>query len=198
MLHSIDHFIGSSIMSLQTGASLATIDSAIIDPRKLAVAAFRVHGNRLSHQESVLHPEDIREISDIGLIVDGDQALMPLDGLVRLKEVVDFGFVLEGLRVESEAGKLLGKVQSYAVDPDSFLIHQLYTKPSLLRSIVTTGLVIHRKQVVSINNHRIVVKDPSIPAQQPATEHTHSFVNPFRSPLPTPPEGNATSTLSEI
>lgn len=190
MLHSIDHFIGSSIMSLQTGTLLATVESTIIDPRKLKVVAFRVQGNRLSHQESVLHPEDIREISDIGLIVDGDEALMPLDGLVRLKEVVDFDFSLDGLRVESESGKLLGKVQGYAIDPDSFLVHQLYAKPSLLRSIITTGLTIHRNQIVSINNQRIVVKDPTVLAEQPEAERTRNFINPFRNPLPAPPEGN--------
>ena len=192
MLHSIDHFIGSSIMSLQTGTPLAVVQSAIIDPRKLKGVAFRVQGNRLSHQDSVLHPEDIREISDIGLIVDGDDALMPIEGLVRLKEVVDFDFSLDGLRVESEAGKLLGKIESYAVDPGSFLIHQLYTKPSFLRSIITTGLVVHRSQIASINNQRIVVKDPTISIKQVESEQKSNFMNPFRSPLPTPPEGNAT------
>lgn len=193
MLHSMDHLIGSSIMSLQTGTPLAIVDSAIIDPRKLKVVAFRVQGTRLSHQESVLHPEDIREVSDIGLIVDGDEALMPLDGLVRLKEVVDFDFSLDGLRVENESGRLLGKIQGYAVDPDSFLIHQLYTKPSLLRSIITTGLTIHRSQIVSINNERMIIKDPTIPVKQPEAAPAQNFVNPFRNPLPTPPEGSVTS-----
>lgn len=189
MLLPINRLVGIRIMSLQTGMPLATTSHAIIDPRKLKIIAFRLQGARLSHQESVLHPEDIREISDIGLIVDGDESLMPIDDLVRLKEVIDFQFELDNLRVENEKGKLLGKVTGYAVDQDSFIVQQIYTKPSLLRSVVTVGLTIHRNQIVSINNQRIVVKDPTIPAkEQPEKLSAKNFVNPFKNPLPAPPE----------
>ena len=190
MLMPIKRLIDAPIMSLQTGMPLAKTISVIIDPRKLQIAALRVHGNRLSHQESVLHPADVREISDIGLIVDGDESLMPLDDLVRLKEVIDFKFELLGIRVENEKGRLLGKVSDFAIDPDSFLIQQLYTKPSLLKSIVTTSLTINRSQVVNVNNQRIVVKDPTVPAKEDRVELAQSFINPFRNPLPTPPESS--------
>lgn len=190
MLMPIKRLIDAPIMSLQTGMPLAKTISVIIDPRKLQIAALRVHGNRLSHQESVLHPADVREISDIGLIVDGDESLMPLDDLVRLKEVIDFKFELLGIRVENEKGRLLGKVSDFAIDPDSFLIQQLYTKPSLLKSIVTTSLTINRSQVVNVNNQRIVVKDPTVPAKEEHVELAQSFINPFRNPLPTPPKSS--------
>jgi hypothetical protein len=168
---------------------LASTGEPIIDPRKLKIVAFRVRGNRLSHQESVLHPQDIREISEIGIIVDSDRSLMQLEDLVRLKEVIGFNFKLDNIRVENEKGRLLGRVSSYAVDQESFFVQQLYTKPSLLRSIVTTGLTIHRTQISSINNHRIVVKDPTVPAKLESSKApSPSFVNPFRAPMPTPPE----------
>lgn len=189
MLLPIHRLIDSPIMSLQTGMTLATIGHPVVDPRQLKVVAFHVNGSRLSHTKSVLHPEDIREISDIGVIVDSDESLMPLDDLVRLKEVVEFGFQLDHIRVETEQGKLLGHVTNYAIDPESYFVQQLYTKPSLLRSITTTGLTIHRKQIASINNHRLVVKDPTVPAEkEPLLEQARNFVNPFRSPVPTPPE----------
>ena len=190
MLLPIHRLLKMPVMSLQTGVQLATTASVIIDPRKLQIVAFRVHGSRLSHENSVLHPEDIREISEIGLIVDDDSALMSTDGLVRLQEVIDFKFDLDGPRAENENGKFIGKVSSYAVDQDSLIVQQLYTKPSTLRSIVATGLTIHRKQIVSINNQRIVVKDPTVPVDEEKQLTRSGFINPFRStnPLTTPPK----------
>lgn len=190
MLMPINRLIEAPIMSLQTGTPLAKTLSVIVDPRQLKIAALRVQGNRLSHSQSVLHPEDIREISDIGLIVDGDDSLMPLDDLVRLKEIIDFNFELLGIRVEDEKGHLLGHVKDFALDADSFFIQQLYTKPSLLKSIVSTGLTINRSQILSINNKRIVVKDQTVPAKDERVELAQSFINPFRTPVPSGPDNS--------
>lgn len=190
MLLPIKRLLDTPIMSLQTGMPLAKTLSVIIDPRKLQIVALRVQGNRLSHTESVLHTEDVREISDIGLIVDGDDSLMPLDDLVRLKEIIGFNFELLGIRVEDEKGRMLGKVGDFAIDPESFFVQQLYTKPSILKSIVSTGLTINRTQIASINNQRIVVKDPTVPAKEERIELAQSFINPFRNPMPSPPENS--------
>lgn len=189
MLIPINRLIGVPIMSLQTGTQLASVGEPIVDPRKLRIVAFRVKGTQLSHRESVLHPEDIRELSDIGVIVDSDDVLMPLSDLVRLEEIIGFGFKLDGIRVEDEQAKFLGKVDGYAVDQETLYIEQLYTKPSLMRSIVTTGLTIHRQQITSINNRRIVVSEPTIRDREPVERvHGPSFINPFRSPAPNQPE----------
>ena len=185
MLLPINRLKEASILSLQTGGVLANIADPIIDPRNLTIAAFYVKGSRLSDPSSVLHPEDIREISDIGIIVDDESSLMSLDGLVRLKEIIDFGFEINGIRVESEKGKLLGKVSDFALDADDFSVQQIYTKPTWLKSIVSTNLIIHRSQIKSINNSRIVVKDPTVTEESAASQPAKpAFVNPFRSSSP--------------
>ncbi len=181
MLTPIDRLIGMSIMSLQTGAPLAITSGAIVDPRKLKIVAFRVSGHQLSHPGSVLYPEDIRELSEIGMIVDSNDSLMPTDGLVRLQEIIDFGFEPIGLAVEDERGHKLGRVESYAIDQDSFLIQQIYTKPSFLRSISSVGLTVHRKQIVSIDNKKIVIKSPTIREKVVEKATNNEFVNPFKS-----------------
>ena len=190
MLMPINRLIDTPIMSLQTGMPLAKVVAVIVDPRKLKIAALRVEGNRLSHDQSVLHPEDIREISDIGLIVDGDDSLMPLDDLVRLKEIIDFNFELMGIRVEDESHHLLGHVKDFALDPNSFYVQQLYTKPSLIKSITSTGLTINRSQIVSINNQRIIVRDPTVPVKEERVELAKNFINPFRAPVPSGPDSS--------
>lgn len=190
MLVPINQLIDNPILSLQTGAELARTQDVIVDPRRLVIPAIRVHGSRLDNKDSVLHPEDIREISDIGMIIDDSDKLMSTEGLVRLQEVIDFGFVLPGISVIDDQGKKIGTVKDYSVDPENFSIQQLYIKPPFIKSIGVSTLTVHRSQVISVDNRKIVVKSPTIKEdakqtlRQPA-QHQASFVNPFRNPTPT-------------
>lgn len=189
MLVPIKRLLGAPILSLQTGSELAKTSDVIIDPRKLKILALRVTGNHLDHEESVLHPEDIREISDAGIIVDSNDQLMSTEGLVRLQEVIDFGFVLQGVRVEDDQHHKLGTVKDYAIDPESFFVQQLYVQPPLMRSLSVTILTIHRSQIISINNQKIIVKSPAVKEEEPLAEAVKAtFTNPFRTPTPTQPE----------
>jgi uncharacterized protein YrrD len=179
MLIPITHFHEFPVMSLQTGSQLASLGEPIIDPRKLTVVAFYVTGPQLDEAGSLLHVTDIRELSDIGAIVDSSDSLMAPDGLVRLQEIIDFNFKLIGTKVEDEHGHHLGKVDDFALEAETYSIQQIYTKPSLLSSFTATTNIIHRNQIVSVTNEKIVVKSPTITenVQQAAGQ---AFVNPFR------------------
>lgn len=189
MLVPVERFIGTPILSLQTGAELARTAEPVVDPRRLVIVAFRVTGNKLDTANSVLHPGDIREVSDIGIIIDSSDQLMSTDGLVRLQEILDFHFALNGVKVEDEKGRKLGAVKSYAIDPDSFFVQQIYVKPTLMRSLSTTALTVHRSQIISVTNEKIVVKAPTVKSAVPLEKVMRSsFSNPFRSPAPSQPE----------
>lgn len=189
MLIPIKRLIGTPILSLQTGSELAKTSDVIIDPRQLKIAAFRVMGAYLDHKEAVLHPEDIREISDIGIIVDSSDRLMSTEGLVRLQEVIGFGFRLDGCRVEDNEQHKLGTVRDYAINPDSFFIQQIYVQPPLIRSLSLSILTIHRPQIISITNQKIIVRSSDVKADEPLAETVKAtFTNPFRTPTPTQPE----------
>lgn len=188
MLIPINRFADTPVLSLQTGSEVARLSTPIIDPRQLKITAFRLTDNLLDHNESVLHPEDIREIGDVGVIVDSSDKLMSIEGLVRLQEIIDFGFELHGIRVEDDTGRKLGTVKDYAIDPESFFVKQLYVQPSLIRSLHITALTINRSQVLSIDNRKIVVKSPTV-KEEPLTQVVSATLkNPFRAPSPTQPE----------
>lgn len=169
-------------MSLQTGTELARTISPIVDPRQLTIAAFYVDGPRLEDSPSVLYPSDIRELSDIGIIVDDATKLTSLDGLVRLKEIIDFNFEIIGLKVIDEHKRKLGKISGFSVETGDYAIMQIYTEQSLIRSLSTAGNVIHRSQVISVNNSVMVVQSPTV--HEKATELVsgsgQAFTNPFR------------------
>ena len=182
MLISIDNLLEMPVMSLQTGAQLAQATGVILDPRQLTIAAFYVEGGGLEQSPSILHPSDIRELSDIGFIVDDATKLMSLEGLVRLEEIIGFGFELIGLKVVDEHKRKLGKVSGYSVETGDYTVMQIYTEQSLLRSISTMSSTIHRSQVVSVNNKVLVVQTPTVREEvtKAAQDASKAFVNPFR------------------
>lgn len=182
MLLPIERLLNAPIMSLQTGAELARISEPIIDPRSMAIVAFYVRGNLVEQSPSVLHVSDIRELSDIGVIIDDSDKLMSTEGLVRLQEIIHFGFVLPGIKVADDRGQKLGRVNDYVVDPETYHIVQIYTEQSILRSLSNASNIIHRSQIVSVTNQLIVVKSSTIPMERSTAETVaEAFVNPFRT-----------------
>ncbi len=188
MLLPIKRLLDAPIMSLQTGAELARTTDPIVDPRKMTIVAFYVDGRLLEANPSILHVIDIRELSDIGMIIDDSDKLMSTDGLVRLQEIIDYDFELLGIQVVDEQNHKYGKVSDYAIDPDSYTVQQIYTEQSLIKSLSNVSNVIHRSQIVSVTNEKIVVKSPTVPADEVEEGAlAHAFTNPFRAK----PQGEA-------
>ena len=197
MLITIKNLIDAPLMSLQTGQPLARIDSAIIDPRNLKIIAFFCSGPMVDFQPAVIYANDIREFGQMGAIIDSSNKILPLEDLVRLQEILDFGFVLDGIHVFDDYKNKLGKVSNYTIDPESFFIQQLIVTPTLLRSFRIATLTISRNQIKEINNSRIVVKSPIVHSH----EHSPSPVelplqidNPFRKSKPAAENINSNDT----
>src|SRR5690606_20388315 len=104
--------------------------------------------------------------------------LMSPEGLVRLQEIIDFDFHLNGTKVVDEHGHNLGKVDGFAMEPETYSIQQIYTKPTLMRSLTATTGIIHRNQIISVTNERIVVKSPTI-VDEVKQQAGQAFANPF-------------------
>jgi len=171
-------------MSLQTGARVAIAKEPIIDPRRLHIVALYCEGPLLDSEAAVLYTGDIREVSDIGLIVDDSDVIMDPRQLVRLQEVIDFDFHLMHLPVLTEHGKHLGKVSDYTVDTLTFLIHKIHVRRPLLRSLSVAELIIDRQQIIEVTNQHIIVRSATVTTE--ARSKSTAFANPFRTPSPQP------------
>lgn len=167
------------IMSLQTGAQIAETGEFIIDPRQLKVVGFYCKGPRLDINPAILNIGDIREFSNIGLIVDSADVLMAPEDLVRLKEVLSFRFVLDGKLVVDSAGNKLGQVTNYTLDSTTLYIVKLHVRPSLWHAWSHTELIIDRSQVVEVNDHQLIVRDLRDKEDQKANGSA-LLENPFR------------------
>lgn len=178
MLISYNRFLNAPIVSLQTGAPLGQVTQPIIDPRQLHIIAFHCTGARISGA-AILHTSDIREVSNIGLIVDNADSLMPPDDLVRLKEVTNLNFTLIGKPVYDTNRHRLGRVESFSIDINSFYVMKLTVGQSIMRSFWGGNLLIDRTQIVEITDKKIIVQAAEIRSK--AIEPPKPIIeNPFR------------------
>ena len=173
--------INTAIMGLQTGTRLAMTKRPIIDPANLKIVAYEVEGPLLSEKPSFIRIADVRELSDIGMIIDSSDEFIGVEDVIQIKKIIDLGFQLIGMSVIDESKRKLGKVDSYNVDTDSFKIQQLNVHQNAIKSITGTGLLIHRSQIIEINNQNIIVKSATSKLEPIKQPEKMTYINPFRS-----------------
>lgn len=179
MLIAASRLDNAPVMSLQTGGQLARTKRPVIDPRNLSIIAYELDGPSLDTRPSFLLIQDVRELSNLGLIVDSSDEFVGVNDVIKLKEVHDFEFTLIGKNVVDQNKHKLGKVSSYSIEPESFLIKQLNVRRPLLKSFNDTELLIDRTQITEITDDTITIahdeREPS-----PVKRAAKAYTNPFR------------------
>lgn len=195
MLTYAEHFENMPVMSLQTGSELARTSRAIINPHNLSIVAYELGGRLLDHQPSLLRIADIRETGALGMIVDSADEIVSPDDIIDLKKIYEYQFDLQNKVVVDEKRHRIGKVISYAIDANSFVIQQLRIKRPLLRSLGDAELLVHRSQIIKVTDDVIVIKSASIPFKSPTKQLINqgqvAFENPFRKSPQAQPESSS-------
>lgn len=174
--------LNAEIFSIQTGGKVARTTSAIINPANLQIIAFEVSGPLVQQHPALMLLSDVRELSNMGFIVDDiDQFIAPTD-VVRVNDVYQLKFDIIGKLVLDEKRHKLGKVIDFTIDTTQFLIMQLSVKRPLLRSFNDTEILVHRSQIIEINNDSIVVHSQAKAPEPELHEVVGSYINPFRKP----------------
>lgn len=171
------------VMSLHTGGEIARTTEAVIDPADLTIIAYKI-SSRLVDKPTLVRVADIRELSDIGMIVDSIDEFVSPDDVVNIKKICDLGFHLVGMQVRDEKRNKLGKVIDFTLETTTFTVQQLTVKRPMFQSLNDTELLIHRTQIVEINNDGIVVHSQAKAPEPERSEVIGSYVNPFRKSKP--------------
>ena len=187
MLLTMNSFVGTAVMSLQTGRQLAVIGEPIINPHDLSIMAFYVSGSTVDFNPAVLFVSDIREIGHLGIIVDSSDNITSPEGMVRLEEIIGYGFRIFGLKAIDDHKHKLGVVENFTFDPNSFHVEQILVKPGFGRRLSVMNLTISRQQVIEVSNQRLLVKAPDRKVIQKVVKQAENpnsipFENPFRKP----------------
>ncbi len=176
MLRFISQYENVTVMSLRGGRRISTTIEPIINPHKLRIEGLYCE-DRASGIDKILLMEDIREFSDLGIIVDSEDSLMDPADLVRLEKVIQMDFSLIGNRLVTQSGKKLGHVEDFAIDDISYRIEKIYARPTALKTFSTNDYIINRRQVASVSHDEVIVKDATVrgnKARRPS-------LNPLRS-----------------
>lgn len=185
MLLTGSQLIDTPVMSLQTGKELARIHVAIVNPHNLSIIGYRLDGPHLDNDPSYLRTADIREMGSLGMIVDSSDEFVVPEDIVTQKDIYELEYELEGKQVIDDHKKKVGKVADYVVDIDSFVIQQLVVKRPLLKSFSDDELLVHRSQIVEVNDTTIIIRTGEIKDKVDVTPSRH-YVNPFRQTAPRP------------
>ena len=193
------------ILSLHVGGEIAVTRDAIVDPEDLRIIAYTLDGPLMRDPENgnILITDDVREISQNGMIIDSIDRLVNREDIIRLDQVMNLNFNLIGLKVVTQGGKKLGKIVDYTFDSQSFSIFQLIVQRPMFSSLNDPQLTINRSQIIEIDDYKITIKHDKEQVkvekktQQAEPEFQTDFVNPFRKPAYDPSSEDNASTTSE-
>lgn len=197
------------VLSLHVGGPIAEIREAVIDPEDLRVIAYTLDGPIIKNDPEVgniLDTQDVREISNSGLIVDSADRFTTREDVVRFDKIMDLGFNLIGLKVVTTEGKKLGKIIDYTLDSSTFMIYQLIVQRPFMSSLMDPELTINRSQIVEVDDFKVTIKHEKAEVKMPEEkkknepeEFVPNFTNPFRKPAYTEEDSidDSSSNISE-
>lgn len=187
MLISLAELTSIPVMSLQTGVEVAYTVEPIVDPSTLDILAYELDGESLDTTPAFLRVQDIRELSDLGFIIDSSDSLSDLDDFVTHADLYKNPVQIEGMRVLDDRSTLLGKVEAAIMDTQTFRIEQLQVKPPLFKRFMETNLLISRAQIKEVTDDTIIVRSATLKDKVEA-KTTRRAMNPFRNTTPPQPE----------
>jgi uncharacterized protein YrrD len=158
MLQLSNTILNQPVLSLRTGAAVATATMPIINPNNLKIEGFYCN-DRFAKKPLILLAQDVRDIIPQGFVINDHDVLSDPDELVRLKDVLAINFVLIGKSVETTSKQKIGKVADYAVEVSSMYIQKLYVSQSVFKSLTGGSLSIDRTQINEITQRRIIIND---------------------------------------
>ncbi len=158
MLQLSTSLLNKSVLSLRTGAPIATIISPILNPDNLKVEGFYCQ-DRFDKRQLVLLYQDIRDILANGYVVNDHDVLVEPNDLVRLQKVMKLEFDLIGKQVVTVDKEKIGKVSDYATETETMFVQKIYVAQSLLKNLAGGSLSIDRTQINEITPKRIIINE---------------------------------------
>lgn len=158
MLQLSTSLLNKPVLSLRTGAEIATVYSPLINPDNLKIEAFYC-SDRYSNETLLLLYQDIREFIGKGYVVNDHDVLAEPSELVRLADVIHLNFQLNGKPVYTVDKEKVGKINDYAVEIETMFIQKLYVSQSLIKNFAGGSLSIDRSQINEVTDKRVIIQE---------------------------------------
>lgn len=183
MLISSTDLTSFPILSLRSSSKIATISKLIINPYDLTIQALKLTGRQLDNpKDSYLLPEDIREISPLGIIINDSEDIVSSTDVIRLQKTLDLQFELISLPVIDKQQRKVGKIVNYNIIAENMMIYQLIVQRPMFKDFFDPELLIHRSQIAELSHDKVIIKNSLSQLREIERQDAiDNFVNPFRS-----------------
>lgn len=150
------------IKSNQTNNKVGRIKSAVINKDKLSIVAWYINSKDSVSKKQILLSEDIKELKRNKILIESVNKLKNLDEVAKLNNLIKENYQLKKSIVFDNNGQKLGQVIDYLIDTDTFIIEQIIIRSSSVLKSLSPELIIGRKQIISVEPKRIIVKSTGI------------------------------------
>ena len=150
------------IVSVSTGQTIASVVDFLFDYTTGRVLALIVEPKeffRLRKKDMLVVSDDILEWSN-AIYVQDRSVIMKIDEIVRLKRIYDSYFTIFGLKVRTESGKRIGRLEDFIFETRSMRLYKILVKRGFW--FFKYQQLISHKHIVSIEDNYIIVKDDEV------------------------------------
>lgn len=153
MLIQATNTIGLSVASLEEQEKIGKVREIIVDGKNAKILGFVAKvGLSIFGKKMFLAPIDILDIDKNGLVIKNTDSILEPTEIIRVKQIMDEGFDLFGLKAYDEEKNYLGKIFDFVIEYPTFSITKYY-----VRSIMTDR-IFDSKNVLEITNKAIIFK----------------------------------------
>ena len=140
------------VAAMATQSKVGTVRKILVDPQGGRLIGFLVQQGFLAPGRVLSH-HDVVSYDPQGLVVNDPTNLLPIDDIVRAKEVMDQRIYILGMRAYTESGKFLGRVTDFVLSTDIAMVVKYHVVGIL-------GLrILPAEKVVEISKKGVIFSD---------------------------------------
>jgi uncharacterized protein YrrD len=151
-------FLSLPVVTLEEGKEIGHVRSLIVNPQSGEVAALLIQRGHLFPEQKVIPYPRVVSVGNNALTVQKASSAERLASLPQILTLVKEDVQLKGSRVITEAGKALGHVVEYLVDPDTGKIKAFEISSSPAQSLWKGKACLPADQVRTIGKDVLVVR----------------------------------------
>jgi len=157
--------LASELIDMPIGAideqsKVGTIEEIVISPEDGKLLGLIVGSGILGFNKSSIGWQDILDADKNGLVIQTSDNLLSVEDNIRISEVIQTGFSLDNLPVETKSGQKLGNINDYSLNMESGNLSKIHVHQLL----PPQDRIISRSNIISINKDKVVVRD--LPAKE--------------------------------
>jgi uncharacterized protein YrrD len=133
--------------------TVGIISDIIVDPENGKIVAFSVA--RFLQKPKIVSEVDVLDLTQDGLLINSENALVFPSELVRIKEIIDRGIKIINSKAVTESKKSLGIIEDFLIDTETAGVVKFYIKGGLL----SPSVVLPIEKVVKIEKGKIIFSD---------------------------------------